>query len=82
MSANDFAIAVAQIRASSAPTSNDTKLRLYALYKQATIGKCTTAKPWAIRVTECAKWEAWHNLQDVSQEEAMKQYCDLAKLTY
>lgn len=77
----NFEFAVEQIRnsnpnASRKPT-DDEKLKFYGLYKQATIGKCNVGAPWAFQVVECAKWNAWNSLGNMSKETAMLKYCDL-----
>ena len=36
--------------------SNDLRLKFYGYYKQATIGKCTAAQPWAVDFVNKAKW--------------------------
>jgi acyl-CoA-binding protein len=77
----NFEFAVQEIRSGEAKSgdkiSDSTKLKFYALYKQATVGKCTTSQPWAIQVVERAKWDAWNALGNMSQEMAMLKYCDL-----
>jgi len=75
----NFNFAVEQIKASaSAPTvSNETKLKFYALYKQATVGPCNTSQPWAVQVVERAKWDAWNSLGKMSKTTAMTDYCNL-----
>lgn len=56
---------------------NDVKLKIYGLFKQATKGKCTAAKPGALDFVGKAKWEAWNSLGEMSQDDAQKQYIDL-----
>lgn len=36
--------------------SNDQKLVLYGLFKQATVGDVNTSRPWGIDMVGCAKW--------------------------
>lgn len=55
---------------------NDVKLKLYALFKQASIGKCNSKKPSALDFVGKAKWQAWTSLGEISQEEAKQQYVD------
>lgn len=62
---------------STIPTSLDQKLIMYALYKQATVGPCSLHggnKPWSVQMEAVSKWNAWNDLQDMSQEEAMTKY--------
>lgn len=56
---------------------NDVKLKLYALYKQATVGKCSTSKPGVFDLVGKAKWDAWNTLGDMPQEKAQEEYAAL-----
>ncbi|BBB31713.1 conserved hypothetical protein [Thermotomaculum hydrothermale] len=60
---------------------NDTLLKLYALYKQATEGDISGEKPsiWAMK--EYAKFEAWEKLKGISKKEAMQKYISLVEET-
>ncbi|XP_076352682.1 enoyl-CoA delta isomerase 2-like isoform X2 [Tachypleus tridentatus] len=53
---------------------NNVKLRLYSLFKQATVGVCSGEKPFAFDFVAKAKWEAWNSLGSMSREDAMKEY--------
>ena len=58
---------------------NATKLKFYALFKQASVGKCSEkggSQPWAIKVEARAKWDAWNALGDLTAEDAKKQYVE------
>ncbi len=60
--------------------SNETKLKFYANFKQATVGSCKEhggAQPWAIKVEARAKWDAWQALGSKSAEEAKRDYVAL-----
>lgn len=57
--------------------SNAEKLRLYALYKQATLGDNHTAKPGLFDIVGAAKWRAWLDLAGMPSETATQQYVDL-----
>ena len=57
--------------------SNDDKLRFYALFKQATVGKCSKnggSQPWAMKVEARAKWDAWNALGDMNPKDAATEY--------
>jgi len=54
--------------------SNDDKLKLYALFKQATHGPCDTAKPSMLDFVASAKWTAWKALGGLEREAAEQQY--------
>lgn len=58
---------------------NDTLLRLYALYKQATEGDSRGAKPGFFDFVGTAKYEAWAKLDGMPRDEARKKYVDLVK---
>ncbi|GAA5851606.1 hypothetical protein JCM8547_001147 [Rhodosporidiobolus lusitaniae] len=89
MSRDDrFEDAVHFVTASDTPTSNQTKLRLYALYKVATASvQPTTARPGIFDFTGRAKWDAWAALgkefegegEEGARERARREYMDEAK---
>jgi diazepam-binding inhibitor (GABA receptor modulating acyl-CoA-binding protein) len=57
---------------------NETLLKLYSLYKQATEGDNTSAGPENVfDFVAKFKHEAWASLKGLSKEEAMQQYVDL-----
>ncbi|MEO7062761.1 MAG: acyl-CoA-binding protein [Dokdonella sp.] len=56
---------------------NDTLLKLYALYKQASEGDVSGPKPGFFDFVGTAKYEAWAKLKGVHSDEAMQKYIDL-----
>jgi acyl-CoA-binding protein len=56
---------------------NATLLRIYALYKQGSIGDNTDKKPGFGDMVGRAKWDAWNGLKGTSKDDAMQQYIDL-----
>ncbi len=56
---------------------NDTMLRLYALYKQATQGDAAGEAPGGFDFVRRAKFDAWSAIKGTTTEEAMRQYIDL-----
>ena len=56
------------------PSSSE-RLRLYALYKQATAGPCTTPRPggW-LDFEGKAKWDAWFGVKSMSPMDAQRLY--------
>ncbi len=59
-----------------------TMLKLYALYKQASVGDVQGDKPGFFDFVGAAKYEAWEKLQGLGSNEAKQQYVDLvAKLS-
>ena len=55
---------------------NEVKLKLYALFKQATTGDCNTSKPSMVDFVNRAKWNAWNELKSLSQTDAEKKYIE------
>ncbi|KAG1659609.1 Acyl-CoA-binding protein [Nymphon striatum] len=56
--------------------SNEEMLELYGLYKQATVGDCNTRM---LEFTAKAKWDAWNGRKDMSKEDAMTKYSEVAE---
>lgn len=54
--------------------SNNQKLKLYAFYKQATVGDVEGDCPSIINMVERAKWSAWNAIKGKSKEDAMAGY--------
>ena len=53
---------------------NQTLLKLYALYKQATAGDVEGKRPGFTDMVGRAKWDAWNEIKGVGKDDAMKQY--------
>ncbi|KAG8442441.1 hypothetical protein GDO86_011285 [Hymenochirus boettgeri] len=56
---------------------NEVKLKLYALFKQATQGPCNTPKPGMLDFVNKAKWDAWKSLGSLSKDDARHSYVEL-----
>lgn len=56
--------------------SNDYKLKMYALYRQATDGDVQGKKPGMLNPIERYKWQAWADMKGKSSEQAMQEYID------
>ena len=54
-------------------------LKLYALYKQGSIGDNTDKKPGFADMVGRAKWDAWNGMKGTANTDAMQQYIDLVK---
>jgi diazepam-binding inhibitor (GABA receptor modulator, acyl-CoA-binding protein) len=54
--------------------SDDDKLALYALYKQATAGDVAGERPGFFDFVGAAKHDAWSALKGVTKAEAMQKY--------
>lgn len=70
----DFEKAKLNLEKSSVDVDNETKLKLYGLFKQSTQGVCSTPKPGLTDFVGRAKWTAWSSLGKMTQEDAQKQY--------
>ena len=58
---------------------NDTLLKLYALYKQATDGDANGPKPGFFDFVNTAKYEAWARLRGMQPDDAQKKYVELVR---
>lgn len=63
---------------SEAP-DNATKLKLYALFKQATQGDATGDRPGLTDFVGRAKFDAWSKLKGTPNDAAMNRYIDLVE---
>lgn len=69
------ALAISSTPSKDAPKmSNDDKLKFYALFKQATVGKVNTPQPSKMKMVDRAKWDAWNKLGAMTQTEAKKKF--------
>jgi delta(3,5)-delta(2,4)-dienoyl-CoA isomerase len=74
-----FSEAQAAVKTLASDPSNDDKLQLYALYKQATVGPNTHPKPGMLDFVGGAKWSAWKGVGALSAAEAEAAYVALAR---
>jgi acyl-CoA-binding protein len=58
---------------------NTTLLQLYALYKQASAGDVSGARPGILDMTGRLKYDAWAKLKGTSSEQAMNDYVALVR---
>ena len=58
---------------------DQTLLKLYALYKQATSGDVSGEPPGMFDMVGRAKYDAWSGLKGKAPEEAMQEYVDLVE---
>ena len=72
-----FEAAVAESKNLSERPDNATLLKIYALYKQASVGDNVDKKPGFSDMVGRAKWDAWNGLNGTSSTDAMQQYVDL-----
>ncbi|RLN38301.1 hypothetical protein BBO99_00004412 [Phytophthora kernoviae] len=55
-------------------SDNAAKLEMYALFKQANLGKNATSRPGMLDFVGRAKWDAWNRLGDMNQDDAKLKY--------
>ncbi|KAM1787239.1 hypothetical protein ACFX11_037654 [Malus domestica] len=60
-------------------TTNENKLNLYGLYKQATVGAVSTSRPGMFNMKDRVMWDAWKAVEGKSKEEAMGDYITKVK---
>jgi len=74
-----FAQAQQDVNGLATRPDNDTMLKLYALYKQATRGDATGDPPGGFDFVARAKFDAWSAMRGTSATDAMQQYVDLVE---
>jgi acyl-CoA-binding protein len=72
-----FELAAANSKDLSERPDNATLLKIYALYKQASVGDNAEKKPGFGDMVGRAKWDAWTSLKGTIKDNAMQQYIDL-----
>lgn len=78
MSDDDARFAAAQAKITGrAGVSTDAQLRLYGLYKQATVGDATGSRPGMLDVRGRAKFDAWAARRGTARGDAIAAYCAL-----
>jgi acyl-CoA-binding protein len=79
--ATRFAAAAQDVQKLAKKPDDKTLLQLYALYKQATVGDVSGARPGGMDFVGKLKYDTWAKLKGTGKETAMQQYVDLvAKL--
>lgn len=74
-----FQRAVAESKTLSERPDNATLLKLYALYKQASVGDVDGNRPGFTDLVGRAKWDAWNELAGTARGDAMQRYVDLVE---
>ncbi len=72
-----FQAAAVEARQLAKRPDNDTMLKLYGLYKQATQGNVSGKRPGFTDPVGRAKWDAWEKLKGMEPEDAQQEYIDL-----
>ena len=70
MPSADFQAAVDRVNGLTKDPGNDTMLRMYALYKQATQGDVVGKRPGFTNPVGRAKYDAWSKLKGTAQADA------------
>ena len=74
-----FEIAAQEAQNLSQRPENATLLKLYAFYKQSTVGDVTGKRPGFTDQVGRAKYNSWKRLKGLSQDGAMQAYIDLVE---
>lgn len=74
---DQFAKAQVEVNQLSARPNNDTLLKLYALFKQATEGDVKGDRPGGFDLVRAAKFDAWNKLKGTNTDHAKQQYVEL-----
>jgi acyl-CoA-binding protein len=77
--ANAFEQASQDAQQIASRPDNQTLLRMYALYKQGSIGDVTGDKPSMTDMVGFAKWSAWNKVKGMTNAEAQQAYVDLVE---
>lgn len=82
MAGTEFDKAVKAVGNLADDPGNDTKLRLYALYKQATVGDVEGKRPGFTNPVGRAKYDAWAALSGTPSDQAEADYvAEVTRLT-
>ena len=76
---DQFDAAVADSKNLPERPDNQTLLKLYALFKQATTGDVEGDRPGMTDFVNRAKWDAWKTLEGKTNEQAMQDYFELVE---
>ena len=74
-----FEQAAADSKNLSERPDNMTMLKLYALYKQGSVGDADGKRPGFTDMVGRAKWDAWNELKGTAADEAKQGYIDLVE---
>lgn len=74
-----FEVAAQEAQKLSKKPDNDTLLKLYSLYKQATTGNVSGSRPGFTDFVGRAKYDAWARLRGKNKEAAMQEYVNLVE---
>ncbi|KAL7744878.1 hypothetical protein ACLKA6_007159 [Drosophila palustris] len=69
-----FQLATAHVMAKANVYDAADLLQFYGFYKQATEGTCRTPRPNVLQMKARSKWNAWHELGEMTQADAQRAY--------
>ena len=75
----EFELAAEEAQELPERPDNKILLKLYAFYKQATLGDVSGKRPGFTDQVGRAKYDSWKRLKGLSQDAAMQAYIDLVK---
>lgn len=70
----DFQKAASQVKYLRNQPHDNELLRIYGIYKQATVGDNHTPEPCCMNLRSSAKWSAWSEFRGMSKERAIRTY--------
>jgi diazepam-binding inhibitor (GABA receptor modulating acyl-CoA-binding protein) len=76
---SQFETAQADVKKLDDDPGNAAKLKLYALFKQASAGDVDGKRPGMMDMVARAKWDAWNEVKGLSPETAMQAYIDFVE---
>ncbi len=76
---NQFKLAADEVQQLKDRPGDASLLKLYALYKQATVGDVSGSRPGLSNFVGRAKYDSWVKVKGMSTTEAMQQYIALVE---
>ena len=74
-----FEAAAADVQKLKKRPDDEDMLRLYALYKQASVGDVAGERPGAFSFADRAKYDAWAKLKGTDSQKSMESYVKLVE---
>jgi len=74
-----FETAVEEVKSLASKPADDELLKMYSLFKQATVGDVNIARPGMLDFQGKAKWDAWSGQKGKSQDDAKSEYITLVE---
>ncbi|XP_067115775.1 acyl-CoA-binding protein isoform X2 [Osmerus mordax] len=75
----NFKKAAEEVKQLKSKPEDSEMLKVYALFKQASVGDVNTARPGMLDFTGKAKWDAWEKEKGKSNDTAMTEYIALVE---